>query len=500
MTVPTTSNAVRPSESRFALETYYDILDYVDCKHELAKLAYTALALQRPAETRLYQTVALRGEQDLRAFRDLLVSPKSSRIASFVRRFSYEDMDRTGGAHWHETTRSDLAWMSISDVLGKLYALNELCIQMEGAARWRASQQLCSLQSGNLTVLHCSADLSEPFVAFLRRQNRIQELHVECTVHERILPSSLLAAFNPVDGDMPPDTPQSPFTSRRRILPNLRALRTNSHTLALALLPNRPVSHVWVTEPSNFISNPATIPRRSSTLRPPLTGHPREAQDPQQVISPESDTTTRETYWCDLFHEFATVLPFQTTCEAGTRSVRLDFEDISQAMAEGVLKDFAKCLGPTIRTLGFLNHATVEEVIFLNFDGEVCMLTSDYLQLSCWSDKDNVDMFSQLHTIVLAYTPSLAEVERLASSAALPALRTVACYGFSRSFEYLCIPVKDAGRAPMVAKPEIGGRPIPHDLSGWSHQTGDIEWATDLKGNTRATPVHDPNYRLWLDA
>ncbi len=29
---------------------------------------------------------------------------------------------------------------------------------------------------------------------------------------------------------------------------------------------------------------------------------------------------------------------------------------------------------------------------------------------------------------------------------------------------------------------------------------GDVEWALDLEGFRRATPVHDPDFMLWLDA
>jgi len=106
-------------------------------------------------------------------------------------------------------------------------------------------------------------------------------------------------------------------------------------------------------------------------------------------------------------------------------------------------------------------------------------------------------MFTHLHTIVLTYTPSLAEVENLAKSTALPALRTIACYGFSRRFEYLCIPVNDA--KDVRGGPVVSGSPQ-NDPSGWSRHTGDVEWALDLEGFRRATPVHDPDFRLWLNA
>ncbi|KLO14235.1 hypothetical protein SCHPADRAFT_996700 [Schizopora paradoxa] len=463
MSVPTTSNAVTTSTSRFAIETYYDILNYVDCKHELARLARTAPVLQRPAESRLYRTIALHGERDLNVFRTLLLNTNASRIGGFVKEFTYDEMDQTGRTL--ESEGNDLELSFISDVLGRLKALNKLCIHMEDAARWRTSRILNSLESGTLTVLRCSVDFDAPFVAFLRRQTHMQELHVECL--------------------SPEYTTHYLICNQRRFLPNLHALRTNSHNLALALLPGRPISHIWITEVKSFSSNATHCPLYSTAALRPIIGRPREAQDPQQsVISPESDTTTRETYWSDVFHEYATVLlPFHTSFEARTRSVRLEFEEISQANMAEVLKNFAKYLGTTIRTLGFLNSAAVEE-------------------LTNWSDKDNVEMFNLLHTVVLAFTPSLAEVERLAKSPALPALRNVACYGFSRTFEYLCIPVNDAGQALALTslKPEIVGSSPKRDASGWTHRTGDVEWATNLTGRMRATPVHDPDYRLWLDA
>jgi len=235
------------------------------------------------------------------------------------------------------------------------------------------------------------------------------------------------------------------------------------------------MSHVWITESNAFISTPSKSPTYASTTRRMTAGAPV----PQpHFFSHESDTTLRETFWSDLFYKFAIVLASQTTCEAGTRSVRLDFEDVPQGVVADGLKNFAKWLGPTVRTLGFLNNAAVEE-------------------LSTWSGKRDVEMFTHLHTIVLTYTPSLAEVENLAKSTALPALRTIACYGFSRRFEYLCIPVNDA--KDVRGGPVVSGSPQ-NDPSGWSRHTGDVEWALDLEGFRRATPVHDPDFRLWLNA
>lgn len=111
-------------------------------------------------------------------------------------------------------------------------------------------------------------------------------------------------------------------------------------------------------------------------------------------------------------------------------------------------------------------------------------------------------MFTHLHTLVLSYTPSLAVVEKIANSTALPALRIIACYGFSRSFEYLCIPVNDARYANDKGGIHASGSNLQlrPDTSGWSDRTGDIDWARDLKGYRRATPVHDPDFKLWLDA
>lgn len=85
MIVPTTSPS---SKSHFAVETYYDVLEYVDCKHELAKLARTAVALQPPAEGRLYRTVALEGERDLREFLNLVRSSETRRIGALVKESS----------------------------------------------------------------------------------------------------------------------------------------------------------------------------------------------------------------------------------------------------------------------------------------------------------------------------------------------------------------------------------------------------------------------------
>ena len=54
---------------------------------------------------------------------------------------------------------------------------------------------------------------------------------------------------------------------------------------------------------------------------------------------------------------------FFSECSPGLAFLeRLDFEDISRANMAEVLKNFAKYLGKTIRTLGFLNRAAFEEV------------------------------------------------------------------------------------------------------------------------------------------
>ncbi len=259
-----------------------------------------------------------------------------------------------------ENIGDDLELTLVKDVLGKLPALRELHIRIEDTVGWKTSQALGSLLSESLTVLHCSLDFNAPFVAFLRRQTQLRELHCECAFPEGIIPSSkwekILVS---TDDNMLPKSPQAVPTTRCRFLPNLRALRTNSHTLALGLISGRPMSHVWITESNAFISAPPKSPTYSSTTRRMTAGAP----EPQpQFFSHESDTTLRETFWSDLFYKFAIVLASQTTCEAGTRSVRLDFEDVPQGVVADGLKNFAKWLGPTVRTLGFLNNAAVDEV------------------------------------------------------------------------------------------------------------------------------------------
>jgi len=359
------------------------------------------------------------------------------------------------------------------------------------------SQALASLSSTSLRVLRCSSGFDAPFIAVLRKQGELQELHWECPSVEGMFFNEVGEKPSlPVDENLSPETVQSLLDTRHRLLPKLHALRTNSYTLALALIPGRPTSHMWVTDFKAFTPTELASTSYSSMTRLSTPWDPRGPPVPQQqILQHESDTTPRETFWSDLFCRLAAVLALQTTCETETRSVRLDFEDLPRVTVADVLRHFARVIGPTIRTLGFLDSAAVEELL-------------------TWTDKKGVELFTNLHTITLSYTPSPSTIEQLAKSTALPALRTVACYGFTRSFEYLCVPVNDAGCActctcvgdeisgsstrRMVSKPR--GIQYQPASSGWSCRTAGIDWALDSKGRRRATAVHDPDYKLWLDA
>ncbi|KAI5116823.1 hypothetical protein M0805_002881 [Coniferiporia weirii] len=510
-------------------ELYYPICKYIAAPRDLRTFAASARALQRPAEAALHHTVILPSRRAGVAFCAALKS--CPRFALLVRELTFEwptpgdedtSSDGTGMEYWR-VVRAALEMTCALHTL-VLDDGRDLCL----------SWVLDSLRPAQLRVLRCAFVLDAGLLGVLHAQSSLEELAwtgalialPETVAGDKDLHSSTGAEDESGDeeadleselesGFEDPDAPLLAALARslpRSTLSRLRILHAESLALARALVPGRPVTHLWVPGASfgaayasdylyrhiSALSLPISSSQgsgSSSSSTSPLTSH--ESPTPRLLIrpagpAPDLSPQAHATHLRCALRAFA----------RGTRgvcSLRIAL-DLPPPELRAVLACMANAL-PHLRALAYLPAAALEPSPVSEKTG---FLASNQDQnLDQYQEASIFPPFSHLHTLSVWSTPSRGTLRRLGleRAHALPALRTLACLHFSPAFEWMCLPVGDEDNGDDDhecgnREPE-GGRKEEEETA-----TGGIRWqrvGAGLRAQRRPTALHDPENLLWRD-
>ncbi|KAH8111194.1 hypothetical protein DFH11DRAFT_1745929 [Phellopilus nigrolimitatus] len=439
-------------------ELYYPIFSHVASRRSLRTLAATARILQRPAEAALYRAVTLDSRSDVRAFCGALA--RCPRFAPLVRSLT-------------------LDWPLPEAETGRGGDGDE-------AAFWARAARVGPRRAAPAPAARAALRVRPRRRAAVvpRDAGRAHGARVDRRAHRAAArPAAQQRRAPAPDADADPDAdPDAPLIAACRALvpasalPRLHILHAESLALARALVPGRPVTHLWVPGASFAAAYTSDFT------------YPALSPAPAVLVSsagPRPDTNdgdeARAAHLCGALRDFGR--------GAGpVRALRMALDLPRPALAR-VLACAAHELR-ALRTLGFLSAGALEPAPGAKEAGPGAPPPPAFPH------------FAHLHTLCLWSTPSLRAVRGVSVSASagagapLPALRTLACLHFSPAFEWLCLPVNDE-------LAEIGGAPGGGGVR-WERERERERVGEDGRmvvcGRRRATAVHDPGNLLWRDA
>ncbi|TDL21370.1 hypothetical protein BD410DRAFT_302723 [Rickenella mellea] len=361
----------------------------------LCALALTSRALQYEAERELYRTVKLCGEEDIKDVGAALdfsgACDGGGRTARLVRQLTVEGC-----------IEDEACWDILSSTLRLVTKLQALIIVTS------TPPPLSVLTNSNIVSTNLRA-LTVPFIptrslaAVLAAQTGITQLSLTTA-------STIPAECRGISDNMSLDEFIEILTAE--ILPSLTSLRTPCTSLAAALISNRPIEHLWAPLPPIPVAISLSPQHNTLFLAQPNIHDPK-------VASPT------------LPHIPEPIELFLASLEGSTRPFRtlhfilhspLSSTDIE---ALSVFVAFVLAMNPNLTSLGVIPLSSLLPLL--------------PPQATSHSHPIPTPHFPRLRTLILNHTPSPLTVLHLSEQ--IPSLRWVICAGFSRTVEYLCIPV-----------------------------------------------------------
>lgn len=249
-------------------DLYHTICSCINSKDDLLSLVISSRALQQPAESALHRVVRLNSYKEVLVFSSVLRD--IPRFRSCVREVTVGnvlDTELEGSSGGSDMIRVEKFRDGLKEILSKLANLEVLVINDIAACLTTDKLIPRALFQGlyyiHLRVLRCSFVLDDTLLKFIAMQNRLEELdwtgslislsQTQSTslVHEQhsVLPSQSFTEHKSEEHNEDPDI--RPLSILRKYfppdaLPSLRILRSESIVLARALVPGRPVEHLWV--------------------------------------------------------------------------------------------------------------------------------------------------------------------------------------------------------------------------------------------------------------
>lgn len=263
-------------------ELYYPIFALLPTD-TLVTLAHTSRLTQHPAEALIYRAVEVAGRERIGAFCGL-VRPgpggcRGGRLGPLVRRLricgagagagvanpressGIDDSDKDENEEWERY------WSGVRDALGTMRALEvlEIDVGRDEMLGWVLREAGLG-SSLHLKRLKCGFALDGEFMRFLATQTRLEELswtgnpHYICYDDSCEASASIRSSEKEKENENENDRDTAAFASAHPCattsfllshlpagsLPRLRTLQTESPALARALVPGRPVRHLWV--------------------------------------------------------------------------------------------------------------------------------------------------------------------------------------------------------------------------------------------------------------
>ena len=343
-------------------ELFYTICRHVCSRKDLRSLASSSRTIQRPAEAALHNSIIISSRDHGRQI--VCAARRYPRFTPLVKSLRLElDVEAI-------LDMQDNYWGEIRMLLSAFEALEHLDIQdgLDKPLAW----VLDGLRPGQLKSLQCTFVIDDELVRVLRSQTYIHDLTLKSSIIHLSL-SSIASHALGLDSHANDIDEHVIHALRRHLdplaLPRLHCLHTESLALARALVPGRPVTHLWAPGASFSTSVTSSYlyrhiygpqSRRTSTERSDndSAGEPR-AGDENRTLSlrqagPQIHTSTKEhvAYLRTALDDFA-----KSTADIVSLrlALNLPFEG-----AQEVLTHISATL-PTLRVLGFLPSCIVEQ-------------------------------------------------------------------------------------------------------------------------------------------
>lgn len=341
-------------------ELYYPICAHANSRRDLLAIATSSRALQHPAEASLHRTVVLHNHEAGRLF--FVALQVSPRFAAFVRDLRVMKAQGSGLDHEEE----EEYWVDMKEALAKLSNLSILLFD-DGIDKALARTILASVDKLHLRRLRCAFVLDEYFLKFVATQDALEELEWTGSL---ILVQTSRDTESTDDNTIPdrgawdPDRTTLPFLRKylpHNCIPKLHTLRSESLALARALVPGRPVKHLWVPGAgggSAYVSEHVHERRIAQASRQRYSGSPSQEEEPDilqfALAHTQPTSPTAATHRLSLaLRDFA-----KSTYPGGIRSLRMAFglPPAELRVVFGVIEETM----PKLNALGYISGSALE--------------------------------------------------------------------------------------------------------------------------------------------
>lgn len=338
-------------------ELHYAICRNVTSRGDLRRIAASSRSLQRPAEAALHQSVTLISRSAAFGVADIL--RRHPRFQSLVKSLRIELDIRCS----QDATRN--YWKELEEMIASLTALEHLNIQdgLDRPLAW----VLRGIQPNQLKSLQCSFILDEDLVRVLKDQQNISDLSLKTSIVHLPFRRDYLHQVR-----VPETTDDIDERFHRAIkhllesaLPQLKYLHTESLALARALVPGRPVTHIWVPGASfstsvstAFLYQHIHVVHQDGLPEVEKHSYSSESGDSEETLALQHAGPSLHTSVEAHVSYLKTVLEAFAQSSEDVVSLRMAL-NLSEEGLYQVLSHMAKVL-PRIRVLSFLPSYAVE--------------------------------------------------------------------------------------------------------------------------------------------
>lgn len=252
-----------PIYMELSLEAYRIILKNVGSRADIATLCRVSRGFRQVSELALYNTIFMQNDYETILLCNTLAS--SPRLASLVDALTIllleceeDDDDKSAGndsavgdgddSYDNATTKvaagdlPDGYWSFVAKAMEKLVHLRYLNVHINDGSPTSNAWILDSC-SFNLQSFDCDFDWDEHLVSFLDRQTNLNDL---CLLdYKNMVESTTITPPPRVDEEDEPTRPTTTTTALGdNCIPKLSILECNFSEAAIAIVPNRPITHL----------------------------------------------------------------------------------------------------------------------------------------------------------------------------------------------------------------------------------------------------------------